>query len=126
MCEFDLVGVPNTYAVDCPLIVDVGGNDTYTNNAGGVNGGAAAVIDLGGDDRYAGNRASGANGGGSAGAGFLFDAEATTRTLRRTTRPTAAATSSVRDYSSMLEATTGTRRRTPGRTGEGLPSVPER
>ena len=74
VCDFDLIGVPSTYAVDCPLIIDVGGDDTYTNNAGGVNGGAAAVIDLAGDDRYEGNRASGANGGGSAGAGFLFDA----------------------------------------------------
>lgn len=74
VCEFDLIGVSSTYAVDCPLIVDVGGDDTYTNNAGGANGGAAAVIDLAGDDRYEGNRASGANGGGSVGAGFLFDA----------------------------------------------------
>lgn len=74
VCEFDLIGVSSTYAVDCPLIVDVGGDDTYANNAGGANGGAAAVIDLGGADRYGGSRASGANGGGSAGAGFLFDA----------------------------------------------------
>ena len=74
VCEFDLIGVSSTYTVDCPLIVDVGGDDTYTNNAGGANGGAAAVIDLAGADRYGGTRASGANGGGSAGAGFLFDA----------------------------------------------------
>jgi hypothetical protein len=74
VCEFDLIGVASTYAVDCPLIVDVGGADTYANNAGGTNGGAAAVIDLAGDDRYGQSRASGANGGGSAGAGFLFDA----------------------------------------------------
>ncbi|MBI4260969.1 MAG: carboxypeptidase regulatory-like domain-containing protein [Actinobacteria bacterium] len=73
-CGPDLAGVDSTYSVDCTLIVDVGGDDTYSNNAGGAHGGAAAVIDLSGNDRYGGTRSSGANGGAVAGAGFLFDA----------------------------------------------------
>lgn len=65
----------DTYTQDAPLIVDLAGNDVYLNNAGGVNGGAAAVIDLAGNDVYgSGSRDLGANGGGVAGAGFLLDA----------------------------------------------------
>jgi hypothetical protein len=73
-CAFDLVGVANTYTVDCALIIDVGGDDTYTNNAGGGNGDAGAVIDLAGNDSYVKNANSGINGGGVGGAGFLYDA----------------------------------------------------
>lgn len=83
----DLAGANDVYSSDCALIVDVGGADAYTNNAGGSNlsGGscdaaatraAAAVIDLAGDDDYgsAGSlRSCGANGGGFLGAGFLLD-----------------------------------------------------
>ena len=71
-CGFDLVGVANSYTVDCPVIIDVGGDDRYTNNAGGANGGGAALIDLAGNDAYTSTR-SGANGGGVGGAGFLYD-----------------------------------------------------
>ncbi|HWC33150.1 MAG TPA: carboxypeptidase-like regulatory domain-containing protein [Actinomycetota bacterium] len=70
----DLVGVDSTYTTNCALLVDVGGSDVYANNAGGVDGGAAALIDLGGNDRYGGTLNSGANGGAVAGAGFLYDA----------------------------------------------------
>ena len=77
----------DTYDVDFALLIDLGGNDTYDNNAGGSNlhGGlcelaavtpfpAAALVDLDGTDSYASGRSCGANGGGAAlGAGFLFD-----------------------------------------------------
>lgn len=83
----DLAGEDSTYETACRLIVDVGGNDTYLNNAGGSNlffgqcdpeatGVAAAVVDLSGDDRYgdpASPRSCGANGGGYHGAGALVD-----------------------------------------------------
>ena len=77
----------DTYPTDCALTVDLGGNDTYLNNAGGVRASpldcvcipteddgliAAALVDLGGDDRY-GKEYGSANGGGAGGAGFLFD-----------------------------------------------------
>lgn len=79
----DLSGKNTTYSTDCALIVDVGGNDSYFNNAGGALAPlAAALIDLGaGADRY-GDPArprSHANGGAAGGillfwaAGFLFD-----------------------------------------------------
>ncbi len=96
---YDPIGEDSRYYDDYLLIIDVGGNDLYFNNAGGsgmrpvdnvywnidpcVIGepmknrigfeGAAALIDLGGDDRYGMYRACGVNGGGNAGAGFLFD-----------------------------------------------------
>jgi len=43
----------NEYRADRRVIIDLGGNDRYHNNAGGTRLGKAAVcIDLGGDDRY--------------------------------------------------------------------------
>lgn len=75
---FDLTGSDSIYEEDCRLIVDLGGDDLYRNNAGGgSNGSAAAVVDLAGNDRYgdpARPRSSGANGGGHGGAGLLVDA----------------------------------------------------
>jgi hypothetical protein len=88
----DLVGVPSTYTHDVALVVDVGGDDLYLNNAGGSNvdplalrcpnlpgtgsfaTGAAALLDLAGGDRYESGRSCGINGGGRLGAGFLYDA----------------------------------------------------
>lgn len=87
---FDLGGGATTYASDCALILDVGGNDQYPNNAGGsslTNGdtgsfcmlvggtyAAAALVDLGGDDNYGvSTRGCGVTGGGYLGAGFLAD-----------------------------------------------------
>lgn len=89
----DLEGGPTQYTTDYALVVDVGGSDSYYNNAGGSvvvaggcsnlgTGGAAAVIDLAGNDRYwpreggnpnAGYRACATTGGGYGGAGFLMD-----------------------------------------------------
>lgn len=82
----DLTGTSDTYTADCALIVDVGGNDTYLNNAGGSNilgvvppncglaiTGAGALIDLNGQDRYISGHHCGINGGASGGAGFLLD-----------------------------------------------------
>lgn len=87
----DLSHSDDTYHNDTILILDVGGNDTYLNNAGGSNlasglcdplraRGAALLIDLGGNDTY-GNatrsidarRTCGTNGGGYYGLGALFD-----------------------------------------------------
>ncbi len=85
----ELEGCDTTYTTDYSLLVDVGGQDTYQNNAGGSQGTyavptawvhAAALVDLGeGDDTYEGSTPShdrgGINGGGAAlGAGFLVDA----------------------------------------------------
>lgn len=82
--SIDLTASDNTYTQDFRLLIDLGGRDTYLNNAGG-NGfagcpfpppvGAAALIDLGGSDSYSSRRSCGVNGGGISGAGFLFDAE---------------------------------------------------
>lgn len=86
----DLAGDDSTYVDDCALIVDLGGNDTYHNNAGGsgldtfgdpcgvpLARTAAALVDLGsGDDAYGDPgdpRACGANGGGFFASGFLVD-----------------------------------------------------
>jgi hypothetical protein len=75
-CAFDLVGVANTYAVDCQLLIDVGGDDRYTNNAGGSSGIPAALIDLAGNDSYSPSSGrGGTNGGASGGAGFLYDGD---------------------------------------------------
>lgn len=62
----------DNYTTDCALLIDPGGSDNYTNNAGGSQGfgHASALIDLSGNDDYNG-RNGGANGLGSA--GFLFD-----------------------------------------------------
>lgn len=79
-----------TYTQDAALIVDVGGNEHYLNNAGGSGidtgaigpcedpgqPGAAAVIDLLDADTYGDAddpRSCGVNGGGYFGAGFLAD-----------------------------------------------------
>lgn len=72
----------DTYTVDFALLVDMCGDDTYLNNAGGssLDGGActgdivaAAAIDLSGDDSYTSGRSCGANGGGFGGVGVLID-----------------------------------------------------
>lgn len=62
----------NTYQTDYALQVDLGGDDTYNNSAGGNTDeiSAAALVDFGGSDLYTG-RNGGAKGDG---AGFLVDA----------------------------------------------------
>ncbi len=93
--EFDLQGQDSVYNRDMILVLDLGGEDFYRNNAGGNNlrdvgppplGGvcpelthaAAALIDLGSDNdvhqRFGANRNYGMNGGACRGSGFLFDA----------------------------------------------------
>lgn len=87
----DLQGLSDAYTLDVALSIDVGGSDTYLNNAGGVSRymaatattygcsenhpfAAAALIDLAGDDTRNGLRQCGTNGGaGYEGAGFSFD-----------------------------------------------------
>lgn len=91
----DLANADDTYVTDCALVLDLGGDDWYLNNAGGshlggpyatcgaINGvaghvwGAAALVDLGaGSDRYgdyASPKSCGVNGGGVQGSGFLLD-----------------------------------------------------
>ena len=58
---------------DAEMLVDVGGNDSYRNNAGGTRGilPAALLVDLGGDDRYEGDFA--VQGAGFLGVGALVD-----------------------------------------------------
>ncbi|HEV8361826.1 MAG TPA: hypothetical protein VGR28_15360 [Candidatus Thermoplasmatota archaeon] len=86
----DLGGVDSAYPADLAFVLDFGGRDVYTNNAGGsrvLTGlevdscianfppAAAALIDLGsGDDAYVDGHGCGVNGGGVSGAGFLLDA----------------------------------------------------
>lgn len=65
-------------ATDFILLIDLGGNDVYCNNAGGndptcAGFTAAALIDLGGSDFYTPACTTGVNGGGSLGAGLLLD-----------------------------------------------------
>lgn len=81
----DWSGMDDTYLENYHLSIDVGGSDTYLNNAGGTWIGncelpifAAAAIDLSLDlvenDRYTGNgNACGKNGGSMGGVGFLLD-----------------------------------------------------
>jgi len=81
----DVATCNNTYAENVALLLDVGGDDVYLNNAGGsriVGTGcsfppnvwaASALIDLGGNDRYVSGRDCGVNGGGYRGVGFLVD-----------------------------------------------------
>lgn len=63
------------------LVVDVGGNDTYRNNAGGASlnhAAVAALVDLAGDDGYGTEWTGpgyGDNGGAVDAVGFLYDAE---------------------------------------------------
>lgn len=74
-----LDGADDTYTADCALVIDVAGDDTYVNNAGGGGGcdpvgiRAAALVDLGGNDGYVSGRSCGVNGGGRIGAGLLVD-----------------------------------------------------
>lgn len=89
----DLAGQSTTYTADYAVQLDVGGDDTYRNNAGGSNldgggctleeaAGAAMLVDLAGDDVYGGEghrRGCGANGGAYTGAGLLVDASGSDR-----------------------------------------------
>ncbi len=65
---------PNVYTEDAALILDLGGDDIYLNNAGGTRPGMpiALVIDWGGNDRYL-SRESFSQGAGILGGGFLID-----------------------------------------------------
>lgn len=73
---------PNTYRDDAALIIDLGGDDAYFNNAGGAvlptadrpanTIPVAVVIDLSGDDTYIANR-PGSVGAGLGGIGLLLD-----------------------------------------------------
>lgn len=92
LLSIDLSEADNSYAQDYALLVDVGGDDTYTNNAGGGivgapgedrcldprEGGpaqrAAALIDLAGHDQYLPADRCAVNGGATLGVGFLYDA----------------------------------------------------
>lgn len=71
----DLEGVDSVYTCDHRLILDIGGNDKYLNNAGGGYGGAALLIDLAGDDIYTSNSTNpvARTGGGMVGIGTLID-----------------------------------------------------
>lgn len=77
----DAIGCDATYTKDVVLTIDVGGNDTYHNSAGGGHGTniQRALVDLGdGTDNYGdpiAPRSFGANGGASRpySAGFLLD-----------------------------------------------------
>ena len=57
------------------LLIDLGGNDVYTNNAGGCgrNGGVAVCIDHAGDDKYLAPDSSYVQGFGFLGVGMLVD-----------------------------------------------------
>lgn len=72
----DLVGTPQTYDCPLPVIVDVGGDDKYFNEAGGAEGEAAVLVDLAGDDLYAPADDAGdaVVGAAQAGAALLVDA----------------------------------------------------
>ena len=65
---------PNVYTEDAALILDLGGDDLYLNNAGGTRPGMpiALVIDWGGNDRYL-SRENFSQGAGILGGGFLID-----------------------------------------------------
>ena len=65
---------PNVYSEDAALIVDLGGDDLYLNNAGGTRPGmpVALVIDFGGNNRYLG-KDNFSQGAGLLGCGFLVD-----------------------------------------------------
>lgn len=65
---------PNTYREDAALILDLGGDDLYLNNAGGTRPGVpvALVIDWGGNDRYI-SAENFSQGAGVLGAGILID-----------------------------------------------------
>lgn len=65
---------PNVYTEDAALILDLGGDDLYLNNAGGTRPGmpVSLVIDWGGDDRYL-SKENFTQGAGVLGGGFLLD-----------------------------------------------------
>jgi hypothetical protein len=65
---------PNVYTEDAALILDLGGDDLYLNNAGGTRPGmsAALVIDWGGNNHYI-SREIFSQGAGVLGGGFLID-----------------------------------------------------
>jgi hypothetical protein len=65
---------PNVYQKDAVLILDLGGNDLYLNNAGGTRAGMpiAIVVDWEGNDRYL-SRENFSQGAGLLGGGFLMD-----------------------------------------------------
>jgi hypothetical protein len=65
---------PNTYTGDAALILDLGGDDLYLNNAGGARPDmpAALVVDWEGNDRYI-SKESFSQGAGVLGVGFLLD-----------------------------------------------------
>lgn len=65
----------NSYEKDAALIVDLGGDDNYRNNAGGgmhVPGRVALVLDCAGNDRYE-SKKEGVQGSGVLGVGVLVD-----------------------------------------------------
>jgi hypothetical protein len=64
----------NVYRKDAALILDLGGDDIYLNNAGGTRPGlpVAMVIDWGGNDLYL-TKENFSQGAGLLGGGFLFD-----------------------------------------------------
>jgi hypothetical protein len=66
---------PNSYATETLLSVDLGGDDVYTNNAGGAGlRPAAMLLDRGeGSDTYSASPGSASQGSGSLGAGLLVD-----------------------------------------------------
>ena len=65
----------DTHSKDVALLIDLGGNDTYTNNAGGCgrSGGVAVCIDHAGDDKYLAPDSSYVQGFGFLGVGMLID-----------------------------------------------------
>jgi hypothetical protein len=65
---------PNVYTEDAALIIDLGGDDLYLNNAGGTRPGmsVALVIDWGGNNHYI-SRENFSQGAGVLGGGFLID-----------------------------------------------------
>ena len=65
----------DVHAEDAALLIDLGGDDTYRNNAGGSGtaGGVAVCIDLGGNDHYEAPGRSYVQGFGFLGVGMLID-----------------------------------------------------
>src|SRR5207249_6388849 len=63
---------PNIYTNEAFLIIDLGGDDVYSNSAGGANGSISIVIDLAGNDQYI-SRKSFSQGAGVFGIGILVD-----------------------------------------------------
>jgi hypothetical protein len=65
---------PNVYQEDAALVLDLGGDDLYLNNAGGTRAGmpVAIVVDWEGNDRYL-SKENFSQGAGLLGGGFLID-----------------------------------------------------